>query len=616
MTISPVYKDLEQYGIIGNLETCALCGSDGSIDWLCFPYLESPSIFAALLDIEKGGHFRIRPSSSFTSVQLYKENTNILMTGFTCLSGRAAVTDFMPVQTGGTSTVPRALFRKVECTAGSVAFELSFQPRVNYARAIPRFTPGPGGITALWGTEELFLQSAVPLSIDEAGAQGSFVLRAGEQAWFILSYNDRDIRTTNRCGQVLADTTAFWKGWAQECIHAECAFEEPWHDLLIRSGLILKLLTNPETGAIAAAATTSIPEQVGGVRNWDYRYAWIRDSSFTVQALYHLGYEKEAQDFKQWIFTIVKQAQDPSDMLILYGLHGETDLAEYQLDHLAGYKDSKPVRIGNGAARQKQLDIYGEMLNAVYEITRYGEAFSKNDWTFAREIVSFVARVWDTEDSGIWEVRGGPRHFVYSKLMCCVALDRGIRIAEENAFEAPVCEWKETEKTIRQAIIEHGFNQKRNSFVQSFGSGVLDASTLLIPLMGFLPPDNPMVKGTIDAVMNDLLMDNGLVRRYESPDGLPGSEGAFLLCSFWLVKALAVSNRTEEAQRIFHKLLHYASPLGIFSEEIDPQTGRQIGNVPQAFSHIGFVNSALYLGIAKGRKHRGPRPVGLAYVQG
>ena len=427
-----------------------------------------------------------------------------------------------------------------------------------------------------------------------------FNLRKGEEAWFGLGYGERPLGA-RAAEELLAEVLRFWKSWAHRCSGKSCVVEEPWHDLVVRSGLVLKLLADPDSGAIAAAATTSLPEQPGGPRNWDYRYAWVRDASFTDQALYHLGHRDEARSFRRWAARIAGGAHDPANLQILYGLHGETDLRERELDHLAGYRNSRPVRIGNGATRQKQLDIFGELLNALYDTTRRGETFPRERWPLARGIVEHVRAVRDTEDSGIWENRGGPRHFVYSKLMCWVALDRGIRIAREHGYDTPLPAWERTCDEVRRAIIGRGYDEELGSFVQSFGSKTLDACALLIPSTGFLPARDGRVQSTIEVVKERLVVKGYLVRRYDGDDGLPGGEGCFVLCSFWLVKALALSGRTAEAERIFSCVLEHASPLGLLSEEIAPETGRLTGNFPQAFSHIGLINSALYLAWAKGR---------------
>ena len=606
------FKDLEDYGIIGNLETCALIGRDGSIDWLCFPHLESASIFAALLDGERGGHFRIKPIKKYESVQAYIENTNILQTTFTTPLGIAVVTDFMKPEGRKDNHYAREVFRKVECIKGEVELEINFSPCFEYAKVSPRFELTESGIIAQTRKENLFLQSSAPLEIQEKLAQGITTLTEGKTEWFVLEYNHCIPLSYRDCERALSDVKRFWHQWVRKSMHSLCVIEEHWHSLVIRSGLVLKLLANPETGAIAAAPTTSLPEKIGGVRNWDYRYAWIRDSSLTAQALFHIGHSKESKDFRRWMRGIVNEVKDPSRIGIMYGLQKEADFEEQILENLSGYKNSSPVRIGNGAAKQKQLDIYGELLNAVYDTTRHGEEIPHKNWKIIERIVDYVCSVWEEKDSGIWEVRGGDRHFVYSKLMCWVALDRAIKVSGLKGFNAPLGRWEKTRDIIKQAILERGYNTALKSFVQSFGSETLDATSLLIPLMDFLPCDDPRVQSTIEATLKRLVTTNGLVYRYEADDGLPGTEGCFVLCSFWLVKALALSGRVEEAEEIFLKVLKYISPLGLLAEEIDPENGTQLGNFPQAFSHIGLINSALYLGIAKGKKYKGPKPIGIS----
>lgn len=606
------FKDLEDYGIIGNLETCALVGNDGSVDWLCFPYLGSPSVFAKILDSERGGHFWIKPLKKFESIQSYLKNTNILQTKFKTPLGEIIITDFMNEENRTNKNPFRAIFRKVECTKGNVELEISFKPRFQYAKVIPSLKQIDSGIAAQEKEESLFFQSSLPLKIQDGEATEVITLSKGKTLWFSLQYGSQNPLSPQDCEKYLSKVKKYWLGWKRRCNPLSTIIDEPWHDLIVRSGLILKLLANPETGAIAAAPTTSLPENIGGVRNWDYRFAWIRDASFTVQALFHLGHVREAREFYHWIEKIVQQAKDPSKILIMYGLNGETNLAEKTLENLSGYKNSSPVRIGNDAAKQKQLDIFGELVNAIYETSRNGEEISAKTWQFISRIVDYVCTVWNTTDSGIWEVRGAPRHFVYSKLMCWVAVDRGIKISELKKLDAPLAKWQKTRDEISQTILEKGFNNKLNSFVQSFDSDTLDATSLLIPLMGFLPFDDPKIQGTIDATLKRLMTKDGLVYRYEAEDGLPGTEGNFVLCSFWLVKALALSNRVAEAEKIFNIILDYLSPLGLLAEEIDPKTDKQLGNFPQAFSHVGLINSALYLGVAKGKKHTGPKLIGLS----
>jgi GH15 family glucan-1,4-alpha-glucosidase len=605
------YKNLEDYGIIGNLETCALVGKDGSVDWLCFPHLDSPSVFAALLDAETGGHFSIRPTTKYDSLQSYAGDTNILQTTFSTPLGNAVITDFMPVK-GMEDTGPQStIFRKVECVKGMVKLAVSVRPRFNYAAVIPDAEPTESGLIFTHRDEFLFFQSPVPVFVHDGGADGSMTLKEDDSLWFMLQYNHNEPLQPKQCDKIIAKVKKFWQDWAHTCNRDTCVIDDPWHHLAVRSGLVLKLLSNPDSGAIAAAATTSLPEMIGGVRNWDYRYSWIRDASFTNQALFHLGHVAEARDFRNWLIGIAEAAGDPSRIMTMYPLRGEKDIGERVLDHLSGYEGSKPVRAGNAAAKQKQLDIFGEMLNAVYDTSRHGEEILPGRWAIFRGIVDYVRKVWNTKDSGIWEIRGAPRHFIYSKLMCWVALDRGIRIAEEKGFEAPLKDWETTREQIKKVILERGFSRKLDSFVQSFGSENIDATGLLISPMGLLPHNDPRVLGTIDAVLKRLSTGNGLVYRYEGDDGFPAGEGCFVLCSFWLIKALVLAERTEEAEKIFAGVLGYISPLGLLSEEVEPQSGRLIGNFPQAFSHVGVINSALYLGIAGGRKYEGPRPVGL-----
>lgn len=592
------YTKLEDYGIIGDLKTCALIGRDGSIDWCCFPHMESASVFAAILDVEKGGHFHLQPRQHPGGQQDYLGITNVLHTTFETPSGRVVLTDFMPLTDEG--ALPQSIIRKVTCHRGQVEMDVHFKPRFDYARATPELDRAARGVTARWQDRSLFLQSPVALQLRDGEARGTFTLAERETQWFVLHYDHTAPLEPHECADLLRATARYWSRWAHHCGPGRCVFSGPWHDHVVRSGLVLKLLTHPETGAIAAAPTTSLPEVIGGVRNWDYRFAWIRDASLTVRSLYSLGHVQEALEYFRWLRSLCQQfsrQDDYFDIQIMYPLHEDLDLEEKVLPHLSGYKNSAPVRIGNAAAEQRQLDVYGELINAFYETRRYEEDVSSDDWRFIRKIANSAARVWDMEDSGIWEVRGGPRHFTYSKLMCWVALDRSVKMAQKREFEAPIDQWKSTRDQIRGAILEQGFSQELNSFVQAFGSQALDATSLLIPLMGFLPPEDPRVQGTIEATLEHLTT-NGLVYRYIGDDGLPGQEGAFVLCTFWLVDALILSGRVDEARDIFLNVLDYISPLGLFAEQIDPASGLQLGNYPQAFSHIGLIDSALRLGLA------------------
>ncbi|MGZ7048868.1 MAG: glycoside hydrolase family 15 protein [Methanobacterium sp.] len=607
------YKDIEDYGIIGNLETCAVVGDDGSIDWLCFPYLESPSVFAAILDNERGGHFSIQPVSKFHSFQVYIRNTNILKTFFNTPFGMVAITDFMPVK-GENEAKYRSIYRKVECTEGHSRLKLDFKPRFNYARYIPDFELIEEGVISRYGSESLILNTKIPLKIEDDMVKGQFDLKKHDELWFVLHYENHDEKSSdyNYCNNKLEITKRYWQDWTSKCPKI-CILRGIWRDTIIRSGLVLKLLANPNSGAIAAAVTTSLPEYIGGVRNWDYRYAWIRDSAYTIQALFHLEHVEESQYFMNWINSIIKKDSDPSKIRIMYPIHEEVDINEQILEYLSGYKQSGPVRVGNAAFNQKQLDIYGELINALYDTARYGENISDEIWNLIKDLVNYVCDVWDTKDRGIWEIRDEERHYVHSKLMCWVAVDRGLKIANRKEPETSFGKWEKTREKIKTKILERGFNTELNSFVQYFDSSAIDATSVLIPQMGFLPYDDPRIQSTINTVMKNLMIENGFLYRYKNEDGLPGEEGYFALCSFWLVDSLTLSGRLDEAEEIFVKVLQQISPLGLLSEEIDPVTKKLLGNFPQAFSHIGLINSALYISIAKGCEHRGPRPQGVKY---
>jgi GH15 family glucan-1,4-alpha-glucosidase len=594
------YKELGDYGIIGNFDTCALVSNDGSIDWCCFPHIESPSVFAAILDVDKGGHFSIMPAGSFSSESTYIKNTNVLKTVFRSPSGVIELVDFMPLKIEGKrdELAHQLICRKVTCRQGSIRLKISFKPRFNYAQAKTNVRTAKGGILAASTCNQIFLTAPLGFQIKDDEAIGTFLVKEDDEFWMALQYGANMPTNLSVCQSLLDDTIQHWTDWSHKCDLSKCVFAGEWHDLITRSGLVLKLLTHHQTGAICAAPTTSLPEKIGGNRNWDYRYNWIRDAFFTVQALYNLGHISEAKKHLKWFTDICRRAKEPSEIQVLYGMHGETDLEEQELKHLSGYQDSWPVRIGNKAVDQKQLDIYGELVNAIYETSRYGEEISSDIWQFIKKVVDYVCQIWKSKDASIWEMRGEPRHFVYSKLMCWVAVDRGIKIARRKSFNIPLKKWLKVKTEIREAILKRGFNKRLNSFVQSFDSENLDATNLLIPIMGFLPFSDLRIQGTINTTLSEL-MENGLVRRYNGDDGLPGKEGAFVLCSFWLVDALALSGRLEEAETIFRNILKYISPLGLFSEEIEAKTGRLLGNFPQAFSHIGLINSALYLNIAK-----------------
>lgn len=608
------YKKLKDYGVIGNLDTCALVSNEGVIEWCCFPHDESPSIFASILDSNKGGYFMIQPLHSFTSTQKYLKDSNVLETDFTAAMGTGALLDFMPVKNmEANRNSYQAIFRKFTCLSGQLTLRVEFSPRFNYSRDKTMLRVIKNGVEAYTNESKnhVFLCFPSDLTINQSFAAADYTLKEGESLWCLLSYNVNLCMEAAECEKVLERTLIYWRQWAQRCEDTEgCLFQGQHHDLMVRSGLILKLLMNGDEGSIAAASTTSIPENIGGVRNWDYRFNWVRDASFAIQAFYHLGHEEEAKKHLEWFRQVCKQHSDPTDIQPVYGMFGKTQLPEEELYGLEGYRGSRPVRIGNNAYKQKQHDVYGELVNAFYETTRYGKEISQNDWLFVEKVVNHVCNIWKNPDSGIWEVRSEPTHFVYSKVMCWVAVDRGIKIAESKGFAAQLERWKSTRKEIEKTVLNRGFNIKLNSFVQTFDSEALDASCLLIPIMGFLPFEDSRVQGTIDAVLQHLTTPDTLVYRYKAEDGIRGQEGTFLLCSFWLVKALALSGRIKEAEKVLDNLLKFVSPTGLLSEEVDRENGELLGNFPQAFSHIGLINSVIYLNSAKGKKHRGPSPLG------
>ncbi|GAB3669935.1 glycoside hydrolase family 15 protein [Halopiger thermotolerans] len=604
MTESGSYPPIEAYAVVGNLETCALVAPDGSIDWFPFPHLESPSILAAILDAEDGGRFRIAPTESFETERRYVDTTNVLETTFRTGAGTVTVTDFLP-PAGQVDHPKKVLYRKVACTDGAVDLE----PQFDYGRAETTIEPAENGILAEGTEERTLLESPIDLEIGDGQVTGAFSLEADETAWFLLRCTGAEDADADP-EAALEATLDYWTEWAHDCDPDDCAFEGPWHDQVVRSELVLKLLTHADSGAIAAAPTTSLPEDIGGVRNWDYRFNWLRDAGFTVQALMNLGTVDEATDYFDWFMDLC-QADDPEAIQPLYSLHGDATLEERELDTLEGYRGTRPVRIGNEAAQQRQHDTYGELLLAVDEMHRHGRDLDEGEWDRLRDIVDYVREIWDDPDAGIWEVRGGVEHFVYSKVMCWAALDRGLAIATDGDYDAPLEAWQETREVIRADVLENGYDEDVGAFVQSYGTDALDATGLLLPIVGFLPFDDDRVRGTIDAIEAELVADDVFVHRYDGDDGLPGDEGAFVLCSCWLVDALALSGRVEAAQSRFESLLSHLNPLGLIAEEVDPDTGAHLGNFPQAFSHIGIINSALYLGYVRGHETPGPPPMGV-----
>jgi len=597
------YDPIGAYGLIGNLETCALVSREGSLDWCCLPHLQSPSVFAAILDVTRGGRFSIRPTGSFDSDQRYRPNTNVLETEFTTDSGTAVLVDFMPLLSDD-PVAPVSepwIFRRVECLDGTVDLDVTFQPRFDYARARTTVEPFDGGIIARGNGEHVSLTPALELDTDGRSARGRHAIEAGDVCWYTLQYGQRKRPESIEPETLLKRTRNYWRNWVHGCTQPDCPFEGEWHDMVTRSELVLKLLMHHRTGAIAAAPTTSLPELIGGTRNWDYRFSWIRDAAFTIQALLKLGHIQETTDYLDWCLDVVhSQSETFQPFQPMFGLQGAKQLTEETLDHLSGYRNSAPVRIGNAARSQLQLDVYGELILALYETSQHGEPVSETTWETMRDVIEYVCTLWNRKGAGMWEVRSDPEQFVHSKVMCWVALDRGIKMAREQGYEAPLDRWRAVRSEIHATVLEKGFNESIDSFVRSFEANhLLDAAALRIPLVGFLPVDDPRVQGTINAVRERLTTDDGLVYRYEGADGIPGGEGTFVLCSFWLVDCLALSGDIREAETFFENVLSYASPLGLFAEEIVPETGELLGNYPQAFSHLGLINSAIYIKAAK-----------------
>lgn len=592
---------ISEHGIIGNLETCALVNTKGAVDWCCFPNIDSPSVFGSLIDADRGGQFAIAPVNEYDSRQQYFDRTNVLQTTFETPSGELTVTDFMPVigENVAHEYPDRAIYRQVTCTGGSVDVDVTFRPRFDYARADTTLETTSGGIHATSGDERAFLSTPTSMTIDDDGARTSYSLDENETQWYAFQYESHEPMSHNACRDLLDETVEYWRNWSHTCEGSECPFDEVDHDHIVRSGLVLKLLTRLDTGSICAAPTTSLPEEIGGIRNWDYRFSWIRDSAFTVRALTHLGYTKAAKEYLNRYLEL-SRSTNPADIQPLYGMEPRSDLSEETLDHLSGYRDSAPVRVGNDASDQFQLDIYGELVQTIYQLTWSDEKIAEADWNAVHDIAEYVCDAWNRPDSGIWEPRRERSHYVYSKVMCWLALDRAIHMVEREGFDAPLDRWQERRREIREAVVERGFDDERGCFTQTFDGNRIDATGLLIPLTGFLPIDDDRVQGTIEAVREDLTTPEGFVYRYEEGgDELPGREGAFVLCSFWLVSVLAKSGRVNRAEEIFQNVLEQTSSVGLLSEEIDPERGRLLGNYPQAFSHIGLINSALYIAQAK-----------------
>lgn len=612
MERSPPPTPIADYGLIGNRHTCALVSRGGSIDWCCLPHLESPSVFAAILDDARGGRWSIAPVDQATATREYLGCSPVLDTVFRSGTGVLRLRDFIPIRggrEGETSRSAHGIVRIAECLEGEVPLDIEWMPRPNYARDDVEITRDGDALVAR-SRQGSFWISGLPEServrLHGAAVSSRATLRAGERLPLVSGWGDPAGESAGLLARrYLDETLEWWSRWEREC--GVEPIVDRWRPQVLRSGMVLQLLTNERTGAMAAAPTTSLPEEIGGVRNWDYRFCWVRDASMISRAFITLGQRRDGIAFLRFLENAARQHRDPARVQVLYGLNGETWLPEYTLGHLDGYAESRPVRIGNDAMLQRQLDAYGELIQAAHDLLEIGAAPNDAQSEWLCRIADYVCDVWRLPDHGIWEVRGPERHFTYSKLMCWVALDRALRIATRMDWTCDTARWLRERQEIRRVILDEGYDPARRTFVQSFGDGALDASTLLIPLFGFLPPSDPRVQGTIDAVLRWLTRD-GLVYRYvtdESADGVSGGEGAFALCAFWLVDALALSGRVEEALPLFERMLDRANDVGLYSEEIDPATGEFLGNFPQAFSHVGVINSAHYLGRALMARERG-----------
>jgi GH15 family glucan-1,4-alpha-glucosidase len=588
--------------MIGDMRTAALVGVDGAIDWCCLPRFDSGSVFAGLMDPERGGTWSIRPEGEWTSTQRYLPRTNILETTFRTAGGVVVLTDFMPVDEGGRPAGQHPeIHRHLRCTRGRVAMQIVFMPRFEYGARTTRLELLRAGLFATDRTDQvLTLSSAKPFDwvLEQSSATARFEMPKGEERWLVLRYDDDDIHPVDRydSARKLDITAAYWAEWS-----SGVRYRGPYRGMVKRSALALKLLTHAETGAIIAAPTTSLPETVGGIRNWDYRFVWLRDAAFTLAALDAVGHRREADAFMRFLKKVCRH-EGGGHLQIMYGIDGRRDLVERQLDHLSGYLGSRPVRVGNGAAGQLQLDVYGEVLETA-DIWRRNHEMTEGTWRVLRGLVDWVSQNWHLPDSSIWEVRGEVRHYVFSKVMSWVALDRGIRMADELGLEGDTAAWRSARDTLHAEIMTRGWSEERQSFLQAYDYDALDAAALAIPMVRFLPWSHPRVQGTVRAVARELTSADGeLVYRYRHPDGLEGEEGAFSICTFWLAQGLASIGERERAERVFRRMLRHANHVGLYSEEIDPLSGEFLGNFPQGFTHIALINCAAALARLDGRR--------------
>jgi GH15 family glucan-1,4-alpha-glucosidase len=592
-------RPIEDYGLIGDLQTAALVSRGGSIDWLCFPAFDSGACFAALLGDEENGHWTVAPRSGGDATsRRYRGDTLVLESEWVTPDGTVRVIDFMPPRSQAPDVV-----RIVEGVSGRVEMRSTLRIRFDYGHIVPWVSRVDGRLRAVAGPDALWFASPVPTHGVDASTVADFAVSAGDRIGFVLTWRDSPAEAPRPVDPQLAlrDTEKYWQQWISRATP-----KGDYRDAVVRSLITLKALTYQPTGGIAAAATTSLPEQLGGARNWDYRYCWLRDATMTLDALVESGYRDEAKAWREWLLRAV--AGDPKDMQIMYGLDGRRRLVEYQLDWLAGYADSRPVRVGNAASEQLQLDVYGEVMDALEMAREAKLALDKDAWAFQQVVMEYLETHWSDPDNGIWEMRGDRQHFTHSRVMTWVAVDRAIRGVEHWQLDGPIHRWKALRDQIRADVLKHGYDAGLGSFVQAYGSRDLDAALLLIPAVGFLPGDDPRVLGTIDAVQRELVSD-GFVRRYvthdaTSVDGLHGEEATFLVCTFWLADALSLAGRHDEARQTFERILALRNDLGLLSEEYDVRAQRQIGNYPQAYSHIGVVNTAGHLAGGGPGRHR------------
>jgi alpha,alpha-trehalase len=589
---------IADYALLSDCRSAALVSRTGFVDWLCFPRFDGPSVFARLLD-DQAGYWFISTVDTIEVSRRYIEGTMVLETTFRTPTGSAVLVDAMAMgrnERGHELGVdsPGILFRSVSCQSGTVEIELEYAPRLEYGLIVPLLRPVQGAIVARGGADVLVLSSPLTLSIEDSVARARFTLQAGEQASFALQHRASwektpPVQTQSAIVDALRDTITGWRTWSD--LHQR--YEGPWQDLVHHSGRVLQALMYRPTGAIVAAPTTSLPESIGGERNWDYRYTWVRDASFTMDALWVAACPDEAHWFFSWMAgAVASQIRRDSDLQIMFGIGGEHDLSERSLNHLGGWRNSRPVRIGNGAWNQRQLDVYGELLGAARRLRDQLGDLDEVTRSFLVEVADTAATRWQEQDQGIWEVRGDPRDFLYSKLMCWVALDCAIDLADVLQAHHRVGAWITTRESIREAILTRGWSEKAGAFTQAFGSDDLDASALVMPIVGFLPATDPRMRSTIDAIAERLTDERGLVYRYRASDGLAGEEGTFLLCTFWLAQAQALAGEVERARTTFEGAIAYANDIGLLAEEVDPVSGELLGNFPQAFSHIGLVNAA------------------------